>query len=306
MVELERLYEATVGEDEIDHLGHMNVRFYFEKALRASHALASEYDLSPDACRELGAVLEVRDNFARHYREQLAGAKLVVMGGVIGADSDRLRFYHELINPEREERAATFVHELGLRHRETGAALPLPSPIAKSAGESFVEWPEHGRPRTHDLDRVSKISLDLARERKLATRKVRVLGAEECDEAGFFLSPNYQSLVWGGEPLERQTSDLPLHDMQDGGKFGWAALESRVVMLELPRVGTRVQSFGAEVGLASKTSLRQMWVFDIDRGELLCSCSIVNLAFDIEARRAIEIPAAIRETLERDYHPDLR
>ena len=32
------LHEATIAAGEIDHLGHMNVRFYLEKALRATHA----------------------------------------------------------------------------------------------------------------------------------------------------------------------------------------------------------------------------------------------------------------------------
>jgi hypothetical protein len=92
----------------------------------------------------------------------------------------------------------------------------------------------------------------------------------------------------------------------EGGKVGWATLESRGVVIELPRVGARIQSFGAEVELARKTSFRHHWVFDLDSGALLCSSSIVNLAFDIGARRAIEIPSAIREALEAQYHPDLR
>ncbi len=66
------------------------------------------------------------------------------------------------------------------------------------------------------------------------------------------------------------------------------------------------ESFGAEVELARKTSFRHHWVFDLDRGVLLCTSSIVNLAFDIGERRAIEIPPAVRERLETQYHPDLR
>jgi acyl-CoA thioester hydrolase len=307
MAELTRLHVATVGEEEIDHLGHMNVRFYLEKALRASQALAAEHGLSADACRELGAVLELRDTFTRHYREQLVGAELVVMGGVLSVESDRLRFYHELQNPARGERAATFVHELSLRQRETRALRPLPEMLAKSAGSALVDWPEHGRPRTLDLEHApTQLSLAEAKDRDLAMRRERVLRADECDAEGFFVATNYQDLVWGGEPIDARPPGMPIFDMEDGGKFGWATLESRGVWLELPRVGARIQSYAAEVELAAKTSCRHSWVFDVERGSLLCTSSIVNLAFDIGARRAIEIPSEIRATLKAQYHPDLR
>ena len=72
-----------------------------------------------------------------------------------------------------------------------------------------------------------------------------------------------------------------------------------------PRVGSRVQSFSAEVQIARKTSYRHSWVFDLDSEELVCASSTVNLAFDIGARKSIEIPPAIRAGLKADYHPDL-
>jgi acyl-CoA thioester hydrolase len=307
MIELRLLHEATVGEDEIDHLGHMNVRYYLEKALHASRTLTAEYGLSSEACDKLGAVLELRDAFTRHYREQLVGEHLTMMGGILDVESDGLRLYHELVNPARSERAATFVHEMKLRRRESRAPLPLPEMIAKAAGDARVAWPEHGKPRTLDLQRVPPaISLEVARERDLAMRRERVVLPEECDAQGFFLASRYQELVWGGEPRDPGRGGMPLFEMGDGGRFGWATLESRGVLRELPRAGARIQSFGAEVDLAEKTSFRHHWVFDLDSGALLCTSSIVNLAFDIGARRAMEIPPAVREMLTAQYYPDLR
>jgi len=305
--ELRCLHEAIVGADEIDHLGHMNVRFYLEKALRAGEALASEHGLGPDTLRELGAVLEVRDAFTRHYREQLVGARLTMMGGVLEVRSDGLRVYHELLNEDRNELSATFVHELKLLQRETRRPLPLPEMLAKRAGDARVSWPEHGRPRTLDLERVPPaLTLEITRERDLAMRQPRRVGPEECDADGFFVASRYQDLVWSGEPAGKRVAGVPLLDMERGGKFGWATLESRGIVNALPRVGARIQSFAAEVELARKTSYRHHWVFDLDDGSLLCTSSIVNLAFDIGARRAIEIPPGVRASLETEYHPDLR
>lgn len=307
MAELELLHEAVVGEEEIDELGHMNVRFYLVKALAGNDALVARIGLARDACDAAGAVLEVRDVYTRHRAEQMRGARLEVRGGVLGVRPGGVRLYHELVNPERAELAASFVHALVLRDRTTRAERPLPEDVAERAGAARVDWPEHGRPRSIDLDtEPPRVSLSLLRERGLAMREERVVGAGECDAEGHYVASGYQELFWGGRPIERRETDSWLIDLEGGGKMGWATLESRGLLHELPRVGTRIQSFGAEVALASKISFRHHWVFDVDREALLCTSTIVNLAFDIGARRAIEIPDGVRAGLLARYHPDLR
>lgn len=304
--ELQVLHEATVGPDEIDHLGHMNVRFYAEKALRATRALAGQMGLTREYCADEGRVLEMRGTYTRHYREQMKGADLVVKGGVLDAHADGLRLYHELLNPARGERAATFVHDMGLCDETTRSPRPLPEMVADLAAKRLVEWPEHGRPRTVDLSREPQaLSLDEARDRGIAMRQVRELREEECTDGGFFPAVRYGELIWGGVPVSAKTGFLPLQDLEGGGKFGWAILESRGILRRLPKAGTRIQSFGAQVELGRKTSYRHSWLFDVDQGDILCMSSTVDIAFDIGARRAIEIPADVRARLEPHCHPDL-
>lgn len=307
MPELETLHEAVVGPEEIDELGHMNVRFYLKKALAATDALAERVGLSASALADLGCVLDLEDVYTRHWAEQMQGAKLAVRGGVHEVQSDGLRFYHELVNPERDEVAATFVHGLKLRAAGGRALCPLPENVAERAGAAHVSIPEHGRPRTIDLDvRPPQVGLDVLRERDLAMRKVREVGAAECDAEGDYLPAGFQELFWAGEPAVPRKNESWLIDLEGGGKMGWATLESRGVLLELPRVGTRIQSFGAEVEIGAKTSFRHHWCYAVDTGQLLATSSIVNLAFDIVARRAIAIPDHARPHMDSIHHPDLR
>jgi acyl-CoA thioesterase FadM len=305
VTELRRLYECTVAKEEIDHLGHMNVRFYGTKARAATRALAAGYGLTADACRERGVALCVPDSFTRHYREQLAGSRLAVMSGVLSVTETELRLHHELVNQDNGEIAATFVHGVRLQDCATREFLSFPAGLAESAQASVVAWPEYARPRTVNLDRIpSELSLATAMERGLEIRKPRLLRADECEPDGFFAASRIQELFWGGEPIGGR-AHVPLHETDDGRTFGWATMESRLTLFEAPRFGARVQSFSAEVHIARKTSFRHHWVFDLDCARLLCVSSSVNLAFDIEARRSIEIPAAIRSGLESQYHPDL-
>ncbi len=307
MAELRRLHDARVREEEIDHLGHMNVRFYLEKALRATDALLARHGLGPDACAELGGRLDLCDAFTRHYREQLVGAELAVLGGALAVEGDGLRVYHELVNEAREERAATFVHALVLRDRESGAPRALPEMVVHALGRELVELPAHGGPRTLDLDlHPPRLTLAEAQRRGIATRRERVVGADECDADGTFRPQGYQGLVWGGDPVDPSHSGMPVWELPGGGRFGWATLESRGSLHGILREGTRIQSFGAEVAIADKTSVRHQWVFDVERDELVCTSSIVNLAFDLGARKAIPIPDGIRASLESRFHPDLR
>ncbi len=300
------LHEATVGPDEIDHLGHMNVRFYAEKALYASRVLAERIGLPAAGGPGAGAVFELRESFTRHYREQMKGAHLVVRGGVLDVRSDGVRFYHELLNPAREERAATFVHEMGLCDSVSRAPRPLPESVAIEASRCLVDWPEHGRPRTIDLDREPRqLGLEEARKRGIAMREVRVLGADECTEDGFFPAVRYAELVWGGTPVPARDEWTPLQKLPDGTPFGWAILENRGILRRLPRAGDCVQSFGVEVSVGRKTSYRHSWVFDVDRGDVLCMNSTVDIAFDIERRRSIEIPETSRTRLTARCQPDL-
>ena len=175
MAELRSLLEAPVQAEEIDHLGHMNVRFYLEKAVHATRVLASAHGLNPEACRQQGAELELHDSFARHYREQLEGAPLAVMGGVLSVQTDGLRFYHELVKAELNERAATFVHALALRQRAKPRRLRR-NPLRGSRSR----WAHSRRRAAHGRSRIpcARMATRCICLRRRATRSAGACGSD--------------------------------------------------------------------------------------------------------------------------------
>ncbi|MGI9577619.1 MAG: thioesterase family protein, partial [Microthrixaceae bacterium] len=60
-------------EDQIDHLGHMNVMFYAQHAQAGAQTLAAEIGL--DTPGSPGTLFQP-DRYTRHHREQLLGANL--------------------------------------------------------------------------------------------------------------------------------------------------------------------------------------------------------------------------------------
>jgi acyl-CoA thioesterase FadM len=289
-------HRSTVTEDQIDHLGHMNVRFYGENARQGSAVVLAE--LVGDAPITFSPVFV----YTRHHREQLLGARLVVQSGVLDVTADELRLYHELVNEDTGVVAATFVHRL-----RADDGVDLPAEVADRARAQVVPVPEHGRSRSIDLASdpiASAPTLEVLRERDLAIRRPRTVTPDECGDDGVVLRANAPGLVWGGEPIQRRLPAL-LHDGPNGEKMGWASMETRMAIRRLPHAGDRVESFSAVVGLRDKTSHRILWAFDPDAGDLLMSFEIVNLAFDTVQRAPMSIPDEIRTVEEADLHADL-
>lgn len=278
----------------------MNVRFYGANAGSGTTALLQELNG--------GEPLTLRpvDVYTRHHREQLLGARLVVRSGVLGVNDDGLQLYHELANEDTGALAATFVHRLRpVDH--SGARSRLPDAVVEAARESLVTVPPFGMPRSIALDADPAAvapGLELLRDRDLAMRKVRSVTPEECDEHGDFIWFYAPGLTWGGEPLDGSMSSL-FHEGPNGERMGWASMETRMVVGRLPRVGDRIQSFSAVIGLRDKTSHRIQWAYDIEREDLLVTFEVVNLAFDVARRAPMSIPDPIREFEQAALHDDL-
>lgn len=294
------LHKTEVTADQIDHLGHMNVRYYGEHARTAAVGLLASLGLDPDAP---GAPVQ-RDTYTRHHREQLEGAPLEVRGGVLDATPERIRLYEELVNADTGDVAAAFVLGFAV---PAGEASPLTDEVLDAARSIAVAVPEHGRPRSISVDDepgAGAPTLAVLRDRNLAMRLPRTVTAADAGGRAAVAPNALAELVWGGEPAPGREF-RPLEPTSDGRQIGFAILETRATWRRDASVGDRVQSFGAELDIASKTMLSRNWLVDVERDELIGVFTVVNIAFDVGARRAVVIPDDVRRRLGRRLHPDL-
>jgi acyl-CoA thioesterase FadM len=297
---LRTTHTSSVTEDMIDHLGHMNVRFYAVNANAGTRAVLAGlpgWDGRPHV---------VHDIYTRHYREQMLGTDLVVRSAILGADEQDLRIHHELAAADTGILAATFVHRLSPRGAD-GQRAPLPAKAQQAALAQADPAPEHHGTRTISLDcdlMAATPTLDTVLDRGLAMRKPRSVGKDECDAEGRYRVEMIPALTWGGEPLEGDVSDV-LYETSDGRVMGWASMETRVQIGHMPTVGDRIQSFGATVALHDKVTHSVHWAFDLDTGALLNAFESVSMAFDLHARRPMPIPERYRERELERTQPDL-
>lgn len=294
---LEITHRSSVTEDQIDDLGHMNVRYYGVNARAATDAVLGSWAGQPLSN------LELDDIYTRHHREQLLGADLTVRSGVVGVSADGVEIYHELANAESGVLAATFVHRL---HVPKGEA-PLSAEVVAALETLVTPIPEQGATRSISLDGdpvEGAPTFAEVQNRGLAMRLVREVEADECHSDGRYRADMATMLVWAGVAPEGIRQSY-LETGENGEKMGWAAMENRVRTLRLPRLGDRVQSFSALMEINDKTTRRRAWCYDADRGDLLTTFEVVNLAFNIDARKPMSIPTASREREAQRLHPDL-
>lgn len=299
---LEVTHTSSVTEDQIDHLGHMNVVFYGVNAHAATRNVLAGLDGWPD-----GPYL-VHDTYTRHHREQLLGTPLIVRSAFLDGSADGLRIHHELAPANAESLAAVFLHRVSPIDAD-GKRTAVPGAAVSAAHAVTVPPRPYASARTIDLtlDPLSTApTLDVVQERKLEVRKPRLITAEECDENGNFRPDKAMLLLWAGEPPDHAENWGPgLYEGPDGELMGWAVMETRVQLDRIPRVGTRIQSFAATIALHDRATHRLHWCYDLDTGRILCSFEGVDVAFDTRARRTMVIPDRVRQRLEASLHTDL-
>jgi len=302
--ELQLLYTTTVGPEQIDALGHMNVRFYGVHALAGARVLHERLGLPGSAGEGNATHTTFIDLYTRHYFEQLEGAPLEVWGGVLEISETEIRMYYELRNPVLENFGATFVFTAQLQDGATHSATPLTPEIIDAAQAAAIDWPEHGQPRSIDLNSTPKdLTLDDVQGLNIQNRDERLIEDRHCDSTGVYNINSFQDLIWGSEGISDEEDWL--RTLGNGDRMGFATMESRCSLVKLPSAGTRVQSFRATIDMTKKVQHEIFWVFDLDTGDLICTASFVDVAFNISTRKAIEIPDFEVKRIMEHYHPEL-
>lgn len=264
-------HTTTVTPDQIDELGHMNVRWYGHSARAGTAALCDELALGEPS---------IVSAYTRHHHEQMEGNKLEVRSAVL-AGGPRLRLYHELRNQANDDLAATFVHELNRPEIEAPA----------------IELPDYGQPRSLNLsdDRLALApSLEEVQKRDLAIRLEREVTSEDL---------HTNDLFWLGERPGGEVSWII--ETPEGDRIASASMETRVWMETFPAIGTRIQSFMATIAVGDKITHELGWLYDMEQGVAIAAFEGIDLAFSINQRRSIVMPAQMRERELERFHPDL-
>lgn len=100
-------YRGVVYPDQIDHMGHMNVRWYTAKFDEAAWHLFSYVGVTNGYIRDQQKGMAALEQLTRYKAEVMAGDLLVVKSKMLEVKEKTIRFLHTLCNVETEVEVAT-------------------------------------------------------------------------------------------------------------------------------------------------------------------------------------------------------
>ena len=307
---MEILHRSKVLPEEIDSLGHMNVRYYMARMERANSSLIE--GLGVDAGHTDEVALRRIDTYTRFRREQFEGATLHAVGGVLEVGEGGMRSYVEIRNPDKDEMAASFVVTTQL----TDPSTRSPRPLQPRAKFSTVEIPDYAKPRTLDLAAVNTdVSLgqldalvpEVEGGGMMSGKRSATIEESDADEEGW-LRADVELMFLPFAKMAETTGDKhgpPVVNTADGRRIGWAVIETRTLLFGQPRMGDRVSYFSADVALASKSRHSRRWAMNSASGELLGMSDTIGLCIDLDARKAVDWPEDLRQQIQTHLLPEL-
>ncbi|MBO6558464.1 MAG: acyl-ACP thioesterase [Pseudomonadales bacterium] len=305
------LHASIVQESEIDSLGHLNVRYYVERASKANKALLEKLGVTAAE----GQTLRRTDTYNRFHKEQFEGATLKTYGGLITTeDRYAISGYYEIRNEATGDIAATFIMTSHLLDVATKQQLPL-----NISDQQIAQWtvdiPDYGRPRSLSLtpprqpsfEEVEPLIPDNELLGGLSGRREGIVLEEDCDENGRLAEgTDLVHVIWRPQPGEALHKVGPPHLRdQQGRLYSWAMMEIRSIVYQRPRAGDTIISLSTDVNYGEKWRHSRRWVFSKETQALLGISDQTGICLDLEARRAIPIPEEVRPLIEAHCLRDL-
>jgi len=272
------VWRGGVATWECDAMGHLNVGFYVAKAMEGLAGLAAELGMPHAFAADARATLIVREQHIRFLREARPNAPLTMTGGVIEMAESEARLLL-LLRHASGEIAASFQTLVSHATAQEGRAFPWPQRVLDRAAALTVAVPPEAAPRSIGLDPVeSRASLARADELGLPRTGLGVVRAADCDVFGRMRTEQVMARISSGIP-----------HIVGATRAGGAALEYRLLYLEWPRAGDRVELRSGASGGDARFRRWTHWLLDPDSGRAWGSAEAIAVSFDLETRRIVTL-----------------
>ncbi|MET0183439.1 MAG: thioesterase family protein [Caulobacterales bacterium] len=302
MAELTRFTEWTVGENEIDHLGHMNMNFYGLRAEEGCAEMMARIGLPQSVLDSSGLIVSAFDQHTLFRREQMEGARLSVSGEICAATPNAITLYEEIRNEDNGDVAGSFIFTTKLLDRATRAPRPFPEQVVETASARIIDVPARSQPRSVPTDamKLNVTIADLARA-KIEPHVMRKIEPEECDAEGYWAPSRPRAVKRDYPEVSQGVMD---HVWRSIDGILWPALEQRVVAVTPARMGNTLLTYSAIFDLTHKILRWGSWVFEKETQRLVTTTQIANICFSPEDRRARDIPPEHGARLRAMAHPE--
>jgi acyl-CoA thioester hydrolase len=303
------IWRGGVNTWECDEMGHMNVRFYVARATEGLVGLAAALGLPHAFTAHAESTLLVREQHIRFLREAHAGAALHMTGGVVEIGDDEARLLQLLWHTETGQLAATFQTVVAHVTPRDGRPFPWSARTRELARTLTVEISDQAAARSVSLGPVESIAgLAKADEIGLVRIASGAVQPGDCDIFGRMRPEQFIGRVSDGIPrLVRGFRDTVSGASSEQPKrVGGAVLEYRLVHLDWPRAGQRLEIRSGLKTADARTKTMVHWMVDPETGKAWGTSEAVAVTFDLDARKIVAITDEAREALMKQATPGLQ
>jgi len=278
-------HRSLVNTWECDQMGHMNVQFYVEKNCDALAHFAAHVGIPPALVREGGRGLVVREDHIEFKREVRAGEALAIRTRVIEVGDAEMRLYNEMIALGSGRVSASFdmlVASVDLASRES---YPLSEKVrARAAALVDQEAAPTAAFASFRPESVPEGLFETYRG---------VVHASECDAVGRMMPRFHIARFSDAAGHLFCALDTTPTEMRENG-WGTAALDYRTRYLRPPTAGDVLVVETGVLEIRGKTLRFCHCLLDAATGATAATIEIVSVLFDLEKRKSIPLPDAIR------------
>jgi acyl-CoA thioester hydrolase len=281
------VWRGGVAAWECDAMGHFNVAFYVARSMEGLAGLAAELGMPGAFAADARATLIVREQHIRFLREARANAALSMTAGVVEMGESEARFLF-LLRHGDGALAASF--QTVVAHATAREARPFPWPqrVLDRAQALTIEVPPEAAPRSLSLAPVAS-QASLARAEALGLRRtgLGVIRGHDCDVFGRMRTEQMMARISDGIPHFVEGNRPASEDL--GPRAGGAALEYRLIHLDWPKAGDRIELRSGASGGDARFRRWTHWLLDPQSGRAWGVAEAIAVSFDLETRKIITL-----------------
>jgi acyl-CoA thioester hydrolase len=282
---------------DCDQMGHMNVQFYVQRAEDAAAHLALHLGLGPAVAREANARLIPSAHHMRFHRELRPGAPYRLTAAPIAASETSVKIGVLMRGPD-DNICFTLAGDYHWGDIDSRAVLDLPEDAFASIRGALTDLPPEATPRGMALDPPrARPSLPEAKSLGLITALLGEVLPEHCDGSGHLRVRDYMGRVSDAIPNLLLRTTGRDRSAETASRIGGAALEYRFVYRKPARAGDLISVRSGVKSIGPKTYNWVHWILNEETGEALATAEAVAVAMDLDSRKAIPIPDALRAVL---------
>lgn len=289
------IFRGAVNSWECDTMGHMNVQFYTGKIAEGMPHFRSACGISPSYMSQTGHSMVLIKSLARYQNELRAGDSLHIQAALLKASNKTIEAVVDIINTETGALSCSVDFTCMCFNLNERRSMPWPEEIRLRIEKLVTKRRDLPRPAATGNPQAPHTG-------KYSTPFISCRGSVnswECDELGHMSARYYMTRA--ADAVGHVKNNYGLTNQAPAmQRSGSAALEYTIEYHRELKAGESYTMYSGLLEFKNKTFRFGHTLINDDQKQICATFDAIACLFDLEKRKAIEIPEFIRKNAETD------